>query len=79
MDIVVAGDATLTNDEPTLQRVAAAMASKYGEPFAFTVRDGAFWSDDGGTAVVFEVRPMKAFGFGKGDAFSQTRWRFART
>lgn len=77
MDIVVEGDATLTNDEPTLQRVADAMASTYGDPFIFTVRDGAFWSDDGGRAVVFEVRPMKAFGFGKGDAFSQTRWRFA--
>jgi len=47
-----------------------------GEPFVFTVRDGGFWSDDGGNALVFEVRPMKAFGFGKGDRFSQTRWRF---
>ena len=29
------------------------------------------------TALVFEVRPVKAFGFGKGDSFSQTRWQFA--
>jgi hypothetical protein len=78
MDIVVEGNAILTNDEPTLQRVADAFTSKYGEPFAFAVRNGNFWSDDGGEALVFEVRPMKAFGFGKGDAFSQTRWRFAQ-
>lgn len=50
--------------------------SKYGEPFVFTVRDDALHSDNGGTAYAFEIRPMKAFGFGKGDAFSQTRWRF---
>lgn len=77
MDIVVEGDAVRTTDGPTLQRAADALALKYGEPFVFTVRDGGFWSDDGGEALVFEVRPMKAFGFGKGDAFSQTRWRFA--
>ena len=26
--------------------------------------------------IAFEVRPAKAFGFGKGDSFSQTRWRW---
>jgi hypothetical protein len=25
---------------------------------------------------VYEVAPAKAFGFGKSDSFSQTRWRF---
>jgi hypothetical protein len=43
----------------------------------FEVRDGALWSDDGGHALLYAVRPRRAFGFGKGDAFSQTRWRFA--
>ena len=26
--------------------------------------------------LVYELAPAKAFGFGKGDSFSQTRWRF---
>jgi hypothetical protein len=76
LDVVVEGDAVPQTDEPTLQRVADAYASKYGQPFVYTVRDGAFWSDGGGEAVVFEIRPTKGFGFGKGDTFSQTRWRF---
>lgn len=29
----------------------------------------------GGGALVFEVAPVSAFGFGKG-TYSQTRWRF---
>jgi hypothetical protein len=74
LDLVVEGDAVRLTDEPTLRRVADAYAAKYGEPFVYTVRDGAFHGE-GGQALVFEVRPVKAFGFGKGDTFSQTRWR----
>ena len=44
--------------------------------FGFAVRDKGFWSEDGGVAVVFRVVRRKGFAFGKGDAFSQTRWRF---
>jgi hypothetical protein len=47
------------------------------------VRDGAFYHDSGslreadtGVAWVYEVSPKKVFGFGKGESFSQTRWRF---
>lgn len=76
LDVVVEGDAVRTRDEATLQRVADALASKYGEPFVFSVRDGAFRNDESGEALVFRVAPRKAFGFGKGDVFSQTRWRF---
>jgi nitroimidazol reductase NimA-like FMN-containing flavoprotein (pyridoxamine 5'-phosphate oxidase superfamily) len=76
LDVVVEGDAVRTSDEATLQRVADAYASKYGEPFVFRVRDGAFRNDESGEALVFRVAPRKAFGFGKGDVFSQTRWRF---
>jgi len=39
------------------------------------VRDGAF-EHEGGTALVCRVAPSTAFGFGKGDTFSQTRFRF---
>ncbi len=51
-------------------------ASKYDWPFHFTVRDGAFHGDGGNMALVYEVHPTTAFGFGKGKSFSQTRWRF---
>ena len=30
----------------------------------------------GGDVLVFRVEPSTAFGFGKGETFSQTRWRF---
>ena len=48
---------------------------KYGEEWRFEVRDGAF-DHEHGRALVFEVAPRTAFGFGKGETFSQTRWRF---
>jgi hypothetical protein len=57
--------------------------SKYGSDWRFTVRDGAFYHDPGslrgtdpGEALVYEVAPSTVFGFGKGESFSQTRWRF---
>lgn len=73
-DIVVEGDAVQVNDEPTLQRLADLWKSKYDWPF--TVRDGKFHGDEGNDALVYEVRPATAFGFRKGEPFSQTRWRF---
>jgi len=76
LDLVVEGDAVRTSDKATLQRVADALASKYGEPFVFTVSDGGLRSDGSGQGLVFRVAPRKAFGFGKGEVFSQTRWRF---
>jgi nitroimidazol reductase NimA-like FMN-containing flavoprotein (pyridoxamine 5'-phosphate oxidase superfamily) len=75
LDLVVEGDAELVSDEARLQRVADQYASKYDPPFHFTVRDGAFYGE-GGAALVYRVTPTKAFGFGKGESFSQTRWSF---
>jgi nitroimidazol reductase NimA-like FMN-containing flavoprotein (pyridoxamine 5'-phosphate oxidase superfamily) len=75
LDLVVEGDAVTMSDEAKLQRVAERYAAKYGPSFHFTVRDGAFYGE-GGEALVYEVAPTTAFGFGKGQAFSQTRWRF---
>jgi general stress protein 26 len=76
LDLVIEGDAALIRDEIKLRRVAQAYASKYDEPFRFTVRDGAFAGEGGNVALVYEVTPTTAFGFGKGESFSQTRWRF---
>jgi hypothetical protein len=58
----------------TITRTADS-CTKYGEPFHYTVGDGTLLGN-GGVVLVFEVAPRKAFGFGKGDRFSQTRWRF---
>lgn len=74
LDLVVEGDAAKINDEARLQLLTDRYASKYGDDWHFTVRDGAFFGD-GGEALVYEVIPTTAFGFGKG-TFSQTRWRF---
>jgi nitroimidazol reductase NimA-like FMN-containing flavoprotein (pyridoxamine 5'-phosphate oxidase superfamily) len=76
LDVTVEGRAVEINDESRLQQLADAYAAKYDWHFA--VRDGTFHSDDGGRALVFEVRPETVFAFGKGDPFSQTRYRFPR-
>ena len=77
IDVVVEGEAVRVRDEARLARIAAAYVAKYGSDWQFDVRDGAFAHGES-TALVFEVAPVKAFGFAKG-AFSQTRWRFARS
>jgi uncharacterized pyridoxamine 5'-phosphate oxidase family protein len=75
LDLVIEGDAIRVSDEVMLQRLAESYASKYGEDWRFTVRDGVFHHSEG-TAVVYEVRPKTAFGFAKGEPGGQTRWRF---
>jgi hypothetical protein len=46
-----------------------------GSDWHFDVRDGAFHGSQDNVALVYEVAPVTAFGFGKG-RFSQTRWTF---
>lgn len=75
LDLVVEGAAGQVSDETKLQRVADQYAVKYPD-WPFSVRDGAFYGD-GGRALVYEVTPTTIFAFGKGDVFSQTRYRFA--
>ncbi len=77
LDLVVEGDAVRVTDETQLHGLADAWGAKYGPDWRFEVRDGAFVQGeipDG--ALVYEVAPTTAFGFAKGDEFSQTRWRF---
>ena len=77
LDVVVEGEAVRETDDAMLQRLAAAWVAKYGEDWRFDVRDGAFAHTDGvGVAHVFRVQASTVFGFGKGEPFSQTRWRF---
>jgi len=64
-------------DPARLQRLADAYPPKYGDLFMFVVRDGVLQgegSEDG--PLAYEVRATKAFAFGKGEVFSQTRYRF---
>jgi general stress protein 26 len=85
LDIVVEGSATRVTDEAMLERLAAMWESKFDWPFE--VADGAFREraseiagaefDERGTAWVFGVSPTKVLAFGKGEPFSQTRYRFA--
>jgi nitroimidazol reductase NimA-like FMN-containing flavoprotein (pyridoxamine 5'-phosphate oxidase superfamily) len=74
MDLVVEGRAVRVRDHGTLQRLADAWESKYGEDWHFEVRDEAF-HHAAGEAHVYEVAPAVSYGFGK-DPFSQTRWTF---
>jgi nitroimidazol reductase NimA-like FMN-containing flavoprotein (pyridoxamine 5'-phosphate oxidase superfamily) len=79
LDLVVEGEAVRISDDDKLQAIADAYLAKYGDDWRFGVRDGAFVHnapEEDSIALVFEVAPRKAFGFGKGSEFSQTRWRF---
>jgi Pyridoxamine 5'-phosphate oxidase len=79
LDLVVEGEAVTVSDEAELRSVADTYESKYGPHL--TVPQGT-WSGLGdtirdGDALVYRVTPSTAFGFGKGEYFSQTRWRFS--
>jgi general stress protein 26 len=78
LDIVLEGEAMVVKDDAKLRRVSDAYLSKYGEGWRFP---------DGVTILVFEVSPIRAFGFGRGELraggpwvagsrYNQTRWRF---
>lgn len=75
LDRVVEGEAAKVSDDARLRRIADAYESKYGSDWHFDAREGAFHGE-GGEALVLEVAPSTAFGFGKGVVISQTRWRF---
>jgi hypothetical protein len=75
LDIVVEGKAVRLTDPATLQRLVDAFAAKYPEPFHFSVHDGRI-GGEGGEILAFRVRMTKAFGFGRGATYSQTRWSF---
>ena len=84
LDVVVEGRAARVRDEGLLRRLAAMWKSKLDWPFE--VVDGAFrdpatdpaveGAEGRGSAYVFAVAPTKVLAFGKGEPFSQTRYRF---
>lgn len=77
LDIVIEGDAVPVTDPDQLGRVAEAFTVKYDDFFGMRLVDGHL----GGAGTDHEpltlaVRATRAFGFGKGASFSQTRWAF---
>jgi general stress protein 26 len=76
LDLIIEGDAVPVTDQSRLQRIAETFTSTY-EGWHHYVQDGVFMVEGSSAPVLaFEVVPVKAFGFGKGDTFSQTRWQF---
>lgn len=75
LDVVVEGDAIHVTDEDTLERLAAAWATKWDGRWHFEVRNGGFSHQDGGMALVYSVTPTKILAFAKG-TFSHTRYQF---
>lgn len=74
LDVIVEADAVRVTDESRLDSLADAWGAKYGPAWRWDVVDGAF-SSDGRSALVYELAPIVAFGFGK-RPYSQTRWTF---
>ncbi|MFF8612063.1 pyridoxamine 5'-phosphate oxidase family protein [Streptomyces sp. NPDC015350] len=76
VDVVVEGRAERVREADRLGGLAGQWEAKYGPRWHFDVENGTF-VNAGHSALVFEVRPRKVFGFGRGDHYSQTRWRFS--
>jgi general stress protein 26 len=84
LDVVVEGPAERVSDRTTLERLAELWQSKIAWPY--DVVEGGFRHRPEGpqpeTAVaeevvpVFGVKPSKVLSFGRGERFTQTRYRF---
>ena len=74
LDVIVEGAAVRVTQAPRLKELAAMWKAKLDWPFQ--VADGAF-QDVAGIAFVFAVKPTKILVFGKGEPYSQTRYRLS--
>ena len=77
LDVMVEGEARRVTDQDTLERLAAAWATKWTGQWRFEVADGGFAQADAGAdgpVLVFAIKPAKVLAFGKGE-FSHTRYR----
>jgi pyridoxamine 5'-phosphate oxidase-like protein len=79
LDVVVEGNAVGVGVEDKLRKLAGEFATKYSDYFGFQVRDGSFVHGEGGVADVFEIAPVRAFAYGRGEQYTATRFRFDRT
>ncbi|HEX3489429.1 MAG TPA: pyridoxamine 5'-phosphate oxidase family protein [Streptosporangiaceae bacterium] len=78
LDVVVEGDAVQVTDDAALERAAVAFRSKWDGRWQWAARDGAFRDAESGhgEALVFAVKPVRAFAHDKGDPFGATTHRF---
>lgn len=78
LDLVVEGEAAKVSDQAQLRSVADTYESKYDRHF--TAPEGTWFglgdTIRSGETLVYRVAPSTAFGFSKGQSFSQTRWHF---
>ena len=74
LDVVVEGTAERVTDAAQLGRLAERWKAELD--WDFTVGDGEFRDPEGRHRLVFRVAPAKVLAFGKGEPFSQTRYRF---
>jgi general stress protein 26 len=76
LDVIVEGKAERVTDRATLERLAAAWATKWNGEWQFGVAEGGFsheGPDEEGPVLVFAVKAAKVLAFGKGE-FSHTRY-----
>ncbi|HEX2058725.1 MAG TPA: pyridoxamine 5'-phosphate oxidase family protein [Actinomycetota bacterium] len=77
LDVVVEGRAERVTDDARLRVLADLWRSKYHGDWDFEAYGGLFHHEDGGTAIVFALLPVKVLAFAKGE-FAQTRYRFPK-
>lgn len=75
LDVMVEGDAVRITDDDLLARLALAWATKWDGRWQYETRGGGFYHEQGGMALVFEVKPIRVLAFAKG-TFSYTRHQF---
>jgi general stress protein 26 len=74
LDVVVEGTAVRVSEHATLHRLAELWNRKLD--WDFEVGADSFRDPAGRIGLVFGVTPAKVLAFGKGEPFSQTRYRF---
>jgi general stress protein 26 len=77
LDVVMEATAERVTDTPALRAIATAYVERYGEVFRFGVDGDHLTSNEGGPAIALRIEPRTVFAFGKGEAFSQTRFRLS--
>jgi hypothetical protein len=85
LDVIVEGEAERVTGRDRLAALAGMWVAKYGETWRFDVDDDGFHlpniaeldADVAELALVFAIRPTRAYAFRKGTVFSQTRYRFS--
>lgn len=74
LDVIVEGSAVRVTDRDRLATLAALWKERLN--WDFQVGEDSFSDGGGHKGLVFAVRPDKILAFGKGEPYSQTRYRF---